>query len=101
MSKKIKWNYALMKSLFGDLWIGKTKLPPKKEVIFCNLEDAKEKAKNLFLNEHPDFDIEAFENEEEPDNYDNEESYRKIVKCNEKEVEEINKKIEKFIVGSY
>ncbi len=40
-------NYAIVKSLFGDHWIGKTKLPVKDGAIFDNFNDALEEAKTF------------------------------------------------------
>jgi len=94
--KKIKWNYAVVKSIFGDYWIGKTKLNPIKEKIFSDIDDAIQKAEELFLDSHIDFD---------PDLDENDENYNDSVACEfEKlsdieEIEEISKGIEKFIVN--
>lgn len=52
---KSKWHYAVVKSMFGDLWVGKTKKPLKKEIIFATIEEAVDKAQNLFMQYHPDF----------------------------------------------
>ncbi len=45
--QKIKWSYAIMRSGFGDLWIGKTKLNPDGKSIFAGFDEAIEKAKQL------------------------------------------------------
>jgi hypothetical protein len=87
MKKKIKWNYAVITSIFGDLWIGKTKHPPVKDKIFKNINDAIEKAKDRFMCEHPDFDPDLFDDDE---NYDDNLSsqYEKMIDTDD--VEEIN-----------
>jgi len=101
MKKKNKqvWHYAVMISVFGDYWIAKTKSPLKKEVVFSDLEEAKEKARMLFEDAHPDFDIEVFDNEEEGNSLDLENQYRNIIEAGEYEkIEVIDKKMEKHIV---
>lgn len=40
-------NFAIMRSGFGDYWIGKTELPVKDGSIFSTLEDALDQAKSL------------------------------------------------------
>ncbi len=48
MTKKTKkLNYAVMRSGFGDLWIGGTYLEPNEKSIFATFDDALEKAKRL------------------------------------------------------
>jgi len=87
---KIKWHYAVVKSIFGNFWVGKTKLPLKKEIIYETFQEALEKALWLFET-HNDF---------VPDEDDNSElamSYEDLQDTQEKDVEKISKKIEKFI----
>lgn len=64
-----KYAYAVMKSIFGDLWIGRTTLKADEESIFAERVDAITKAQNIFLDLHPDFDPSA---DEEDDTYDEE-----------------------------
>lgn len=40
-----KFNFAIIKSIFGDYWIGKTKLPIKPGCIFSDFDAALEEAK--------------------------------------------------------
>jgi len=40
--KKSKWNYAIVKSIFGELWIGRTKLKADEKKVFSKLETAEE-----------------------------------------------------------
>ena len=48
MSKKQKkQSYAILRSGFGDLWVGKVELEPDGNSIFANFDDAMEKAKQL------------------------------------------------------
>ena len=48
MTKKTKKvNYAVMRSAFGDLWIGGTYLEPNEKSIFATFDDALETAKSL------------------------------------------------------
>jgi hypothetical protein len=99
MAKKV-WHYVVMKSVFGDLWIGKTTLPVKNDKIFATLDEAKEKAYMLFEDRYPEFDVDLFEQGEEGNDYGQEDAYRKIYKAGddvENEIEEIPKTLEKFI----
>lgn len=47
MSKEKKLNYAILRSGFGDLWVGKIALPADEKTIFANFDDALEIAKEL------------------------------------------------------
>lgn len=38
--KKCKWNYATVKSIFGNVWVGKTKLKPDGKKIFSSFDEA-------------------------------------------------------------
>ena len=44
MSKNTKWNYAVVSSIFGDLWVGRTKLPIEKGRIYATFEEATQAA---------------------------------------------------------
>jgi hypothetical protein len=94
---KTKWNYAVVKSVFGDLWIGKTKLKANEKFIFSNLEDASNFACQLFEDYNPDFDYSL---DEEDERYDDELicQFEDLENPIEDELEEIKKGIEKFIV---
>ena len=91
---KPKWNYAVMRSAFGDLWVGKTKLSTKKDRIFANITDAIYRAEMLFEDAHFDFDAD----DEDNNDMDLQEQYESIVFASEDEVEEIGKEMGKFIV---
>lgn len=67
MTKEIKFNYAIIRSAFGDYWVGKTKLKADEKSIFSKREDAVNYAQDLFCSNNPEFDIYA---EEEDENYD-------------------------------
>ena len=92
---KTKWNYAVVKTIFGDLWVGKTKLEPVPCKIFTKLKDAIAKAQILFEDRHPEFDPDADVGDE---NYDDEllMQYEEIEETTEETAEEIP--AEKFIV---
>jgi DNA-binding transcriptional regulator GbsR (MarR family) len=94
---KINWNYAVIKSLFGDLWIGKTKLKANKKYIFDNLDDVSQFAIQLFEDNHIDFDASLDDTDE---NYNDELlcQFEELANSIEDEIEEIKKGIEKFIV---
>jgi len=47
MTKEKKLNYAVLRSGFGDLWVGKIALPADEKTIFTNFDDALETAKKL------------------------------------------------------
>jgi len=95
--KNKKWNYAVVKSIFGDLWVGKTALPVKDEVVFSELQNAIDKATDSFLEHHPCFEPDVEDDEED---YDDETAmaYNDLVETTEETAEEINKGIERFIV---
>lgn len=70
-------NYAIVKSMFGDYWVGKTELPVKDGSIFSTYDDAFEEAKA-----HASWiDVAEMESAKEHD-----------------EVETIEKGVEKFII---
>jgi len=95
--KKSEWHYAVVRSIFDDYWVGKTKLPLKKESIFADLEDAIQKAEMLFEDSHMDFYPDAEEGEEV---YNDELfcQYEDIRNNAEESDELIRKDLEKFIV---
>ncbi len=100
MAKPI-WHYAIVQSTFGDYWIGKTKLPLVEDVVFDNIQDAIDVAKELFESDHPEFDPSLFEDGEEGNDGELEMNYRDIIETSEGSVETISKKLEKRIVKSY
>ena len=77
MGKK-KWSYAILRSMFGDLWVGKTQLTPNEKSIFSNFDDAIERAKQL---------NDSIENADELD------------AVTEEDTEEISKGVEKWIIS--
>ncbi len=85
--KKIVWNYAVVRSIFGDFWVGKTKLKSDERNIFSNLEDARGKAEMLFEDTHVDFDPSDEESE----------AYMDYEKIRTDEPEEIRKDMEQHI----
>ena len=93
--KKEKWNYAVVKSVFGDFWVGKTKLLPVKEKIFNNIQEAIQHAEELFMESHPDFDYDIYE-----DNDNDDELlmlFDEISEITSENAEAIKKGLEKFI----
>ncbi len=91
--KKSNWHYVVMRSIFGDYWIGKTKLPIQKDRVYKIYQEAIDKAQNLFMSTHPDF----FPSNEA----DTEAQYAfdEISEKNEKECDVIQKRMEKFIIN--
>jgi len=98
MVKKVKWNFAVVKSIFGNLWIGKTKLAPVKDKVFTDLSEAIEKAQGLFMEDHIDFDPSLVEDDEFYD-CELEVEYNELEMTTEEDAEEIKKDLERFIVG--
>lgn len=47
MSKKSAWRYAIVRTMFGDFWVGKTKLPLDSGGIYEDVDEAVEEAKRL------------------------------------------------------
>lgn len=91
-----KYAYAVMKSIFGDLWIGRTTLKPDESRVFTERIDAITKAQDIFSDLHPDFDPSA---DEEDDNYD-EELYCAYEDLEASSCTEfISKAMEKHIIG--
>lgn len=76
MPKK-KFNYAIVRSIFGDHWIGKTELPVKDGSIFSNHDDALKVAKQFTSYDS----VAEMESDYENDN-----------------IGEIDKEVEKFII---
>lgn len=91
---KTKWNYAVVRDIFGGLWIGKTKLVVQPNKIFANIADASNRGGILFERTQPDFDIE----EEDNNDMELQEQYDNIIFAMKDDVEEIPKGVEKFIV---
>lgn len=71
------FNFAIVRSMFGSIWIGKTKLPANNTSIFTDYDTALEEAKH-----HASYD-DVVEME--------------LAEMND-EIEEIMKSIERFIV---
>ena len=89
--KKTKWNYAVVRTIFGDYWVGKTKINADEKSIFKNIQHAIEEAQNLFIDQTGyDPDDEEIDNELSM-------SYDEIGDVTEGTAEEIKKGIVKFI----
>jgi len=93
---KVKWNYAVVRSIFGDFWVGKTKQKADEITIFADKEDVIRLVEEQFLDEHINFDPDLDEDDE---NYDDELSYKFAeIREHAEEPDEIQKGMEKFIV---
>jgi len=93
---KIKWNYAVVRSVFGDYWVGKTKLKANEITIFVDKEDVIRLVEEQFLDEHPCFDPDLDEDDED---FDEEIFYRfEEIREHAEEPDTILKTVEKFIV---
>lgn len=93
---KKKWNYAVVKSIFGDCWVGKTKLKADEVRIFADIEDVIKQIEERFLLEHSHFNPDLDEDDE---GYNDELNYQfSEIREHAEEPEEIRKKLEKFIV---
>lgn len=92
---KTKWNYAVMRNVFGNYWVGKTKQKTKKDIIFADIQEAIFKAEDLFRLDHGDeFDPDLLEDDE---NYDDNLLYEFEQISENAGDEEVKKSIEKFI----
>lgn len=76
--KEKKWSYAIVRSTFGDLWVGKTHLEPNDTSIFSDFEQAIGTAQNL-----------------DPSH----ENWVELDETDEEDVEKISKGVEKFIIS--
>lgn len=54
--KKVKLSFRIMTSLFGDIWIAKTKLKADESTIFSKFENAQEEALSIYEAQHPNWD---------------------------------------------
>jgi len=92
--RKTKWHYGVARSMFGDLWVGKTKLPLETAKVFDNIKDAIDNACMYFEEAHPEFDtVDEDVNDEELQN-----QYENIINSTENTVEEIRPEMKKFLV---
>lgn len=96
MGKK-KFNYAVVRSIYGELWVGKTKLEVEDRIVFADIKDAVQKAEQLFYDKNIGFDPYLDEDDED---YDEElqTEYEDLTNETEDSVENIPKGVEKFIV---
>ena len=94
--KKKSLNYAIVRSIFGDYWVGLTKLVADEKNIFSKREDAVNRAQDLFCSENPEFDCHAEEGDEQYD-WDMYNSWSNI-ELDSFDCEEIPKNIEDKIV---
>lgn len=93
--KKTKWNYAVVRTIFGDFWIGKTKLPVETRRIFSKFEDAQNSAIDLFSSDNS---YVGCAETDENYNADKEYELQELQDINESDVEIIKKETERFIV---
>lgn len=80
------WNFAVMKSMFGDYWVGKTKLETNDKSIFSTWD----KATNAAIDEAAE--AAALDDEDENDYLDS------LEDAVEDEAEEIRPEMEKWII---
>jgi len=57
-------NYAVMRSVFGDYWVGKTKLEPNGVGVFASWDEAMDKALSLWPSEENQFELDDAVEEE-------------------------------------
>jgi len=89
--KETKWNYAVVRTIFGDYWVGKTKLKADEKKIFKNIRYAIEKAQDLFI------DQTGYDPEDEEADDETMMRYDEIGDVTEETTEEIKKGIVQFI----
>lgn len=94
--KNKKKNYAVMVSMFGDYWVGRTDLPANDKNVFSDFEKAKGKVIDKFLMKHQDFDPSL---EYDDEGYDQElaYAYEDLNDQTEEDCDDISKDMEKFI----
>lgn len=55
--KEAYTNYAIVKTVFGDFWLGKTRLKPdNKRHIYNDKDEATKVIQDMYLEEFPDFE---------------------------------------------
>ena len=79
VAKVKKLNFAVMRSMFGDLWVGGTYLKPNGNSIFADFDEALQTAKNL---------NDSIENADE------------LESVEEEDVELLGKNMDKWIINS-
>ena len=90
----MKWSYAVIQSIFGNLWVGKSKRKADNKQYFATIDEAIDLAKSKFNETHFYFDE---DNEEENDLELNEE-YNAMIETTIGDIEEIRKPMEKFVI---
>ena len=91
--KKVKYNYAVVKSRFGNIWVGKTKLPVVKDRIYADISEAIKVATELLLERNPSFD--PYDEDADDIDYETFDSYNAIQEVTAENAEDA---IEEFIV---
>lgn len=95
---KNKWSYAVVQSIFGNLWVGKSKRKPDNKQYFSNRADAVAIAMQDYEANWGVFDIDAIE-----DYIDNPDEVMQAIEeyeaiNNTGDIEEIRKSMEKFVI---
>ena len=88
---KIKYSYAVVQSIFGNLWVGKSKNKPDGKHYFKTHQEAINTAMLIFEDKHGEFDP-----DEECNDYELLEEYDGIQGIDG--IEEIKKGMEKFVL---
>ena len=91
---KTKYSYAVVKSVFGDIWVGKSKHKADEKRFFSDIEDAYNKAEDYFCEQHPDFD---FTLDEDDEGY-NDELVMLHDEIRNPDLDEIKETMEKFVI---
>ena len=84
-------SYCVVKSVFGDIWIGKSKKETDDIKFFATFDEASDRAKGKFLEFNLDFDENLDSNDEEL-----QEAYDGL--DDESNIEEVEEDMEKFII---
>lgn len=95
---KEKWSYAVVQSIFGSLWVGKSKNKPDEKHYFSKHEDAVAIAMQEYEENWGVFDIDDIEDyiEDTDEVMQATEEYEAI--NNTDNIEEIQKSMEKFVI---
>lgn len=90
----MKYSYAVVQSMFGNLWVGKSKKKADGKHYFKTHEQAVSLAIIRFEEKHELYD---FDPDDEDVDYEILEEYEAI-QGEDGDIEEIDKKLEKFVV---
>ena len=92
---KVKYSYAIVQSMFGNMWVGKSKRKADGKQYFETHQKAINLAMLRFEEKHGLYD---FDPDDEGIHYDILEEYEAI-QSEDGDIQEIDKKLEQFVMG--